>query len=389
MQESPARSLTARHRMKRVLFLFSDTGGGHRSATEAMIEAMELEFPGVFDCDKVDVFREYLPGPLKYAPELYPPMTKFPEGWGFGYKALDGRRRAGMALQMVYPYVRRATQRLFRENPADIIVSVHPLVNTGMLRTMRKSPKPFITVVTDMVTTHAFWYDRRADLVVVPTDDAKQLAIEYGIPEGNVRVVGLPVAERFAVPQASKDELRQQLGWRADLPVILLVGGGDGMGPMARVAKAINEARLNATLVLICGRNEELKHKLEAIDWTLPTHIYGFTHQMPEFMSASDMLVTKAGPGTISEAFIAGLPLVVYARLPGQEDGNVSYVVQQRAGVWAPRPDQVVDAVRRWVNDPVARSEAAAASHRVAKPGAAREIARIIADQVGVYPALN
>ena len=290
---------------------------------------------------------------------------------------------------MLFPYVARAIQRLYRENPSDIIVSVHPLVNTGMLRTMKKSPTPFMTVVTDMVTTHAFWFDRRADLVVVPTEEAHEVAVEYGIPAGNVRIVGLPVAERFRVPPPDPLAFRDQQGWRRDLPVILVVGGGDGMGPMGAVVKAINEARLDATLVAICGRNEELRERLENLDWNMPHHLYGFTRQMPEFMAASDMLVTKAGPGTISEGFIAGLPLVLYARLPGQEDGNVAYVVEKRAGVWAPRPHQVVEAVSRWVNEPAALATAAEASRRVAKPDAARQIARIIADRAGVHSSLR
>ena len=370
---------------KRVLFLFSDTGGGHRSATNAMIEAMGLEFPDTFDCKMVDVFRDYLPAPLRYAPEIYPPMTKFPETWAISYRTTDGKRRSRAVIRLLFPYVARSIRRLYRENPADIIVSVHPLVNTAMLRTMKKHPTPFMTVVTDMVTTHAFWFDRRADLVVVPTDEAREVAIEYGIPAGNVRVVGLPTAERFRVPPADPMAFRDAEGWRRDLPVILVVGGGDGMGPMEAVVKAINEAELNATLVAICGRNEALQERLRALPWTMPHHIYGFTSQMPEFMAASDMLVTKAGPGTISEGFIAGLPLVIYSRLPGQEDGNVQYVVDQKAGVWAPRPHQVVEAVRRWVNDPAARQAASEASRRVAKPNAARQIAQVIADRVGVF----
>ncbi len=374
---------------KRVLFLFSDTGGGHRSATLAMIEALALEFPGTFDTKMIDVFRDYLPAPLRYAPEIYPPMTKFPETWAISYRATDGKRRSRALIRAVFPYVARGIRRLYRENPADIIVSVHPLANTGVLRTMKKSPTPFMTVVTDMVTTHAFWFDRRADLVVVPTEEAREVAVEFGIPAGNLRVVGLPVAERFRVPPADPLAFRDQEGWSRDLPVILVVGGGDGMGPMEAVVKAINEAKLKATLVAICGRNEQLKERLKNLDWTMPHHIYGFTKQMPEFMAASDMLVTKAGPGTISEGFIAGLPLVLYARLPGQEDGNVQYVVKKHAGVWAPRPHQVVEAVREWVNDPAALSAAAGAAERVAKPDAARQIARIIADRAGVYAPLN
>ncbi len=376
---------TAESPKKRVLFLFSDTGGGHRSATNALIEALHLEFPDTFDCSMVDVFREYLPAPLRYAPEMYIPMAKYPQTWAAGYKAFDGKRRSRALIHSLYPYVHRHTAKLYRENPADIIVSVHPLVNTGILRTMRKHPTPFITVVTDMVSTHAFWYDRRADIVVVPTEEAREKAVEYGIAEGNVRVVGLPVAERFRVPPADPMAFRDKMGWRRDLPVILLVGGGDGMGPMARVAKGINEAGLNATLVAICGRNEALREKLESLSWKMPHHLYGFTTEMPDFMAASDILVTKGGPGTISEGFIAGLPLVIYARLPGQEEGNVEYVVAKKAGVWAPKVSQVVDAVRRFVNDPAAREKASQASKRVAKPDSAREIARIIANRVGVY----
>ncbi|MGC3994946.1 MAG: glycosyltransferase [Propionicimonas sp.] len=369
---------------KRILFLFSDTGGGHRSATEAMIEALEDEFPGRFDTRMVDFFRDYYPSPLRFAPEIYPPMSRLPQAWGFTFKAFDTRGRAKAVTQISYPYVRRGARRLLHENPADLIVSVHPLVNTHLMRAMRHSPRPFITVVTDLVTAHALWYDRRADLVVVPTEEARQNAIGFGIAEGNLRVIGLPVAGRFSDPQGDRDEWRRRMGWRTDLPVILLVGGGDGMGPLKRVAKAINDARLDATLVVVCGRNAELKADLEAVDWKMPAHIYGFTTEMPQFMAASDMLVTKAGPGTISEAFISGLPLALYARLPGQEDGNVRYVEHLQAGVWTPRPREVVDAVRRWVEDPDARAAASAASRRAAKPEAARQIARLIADQVGI-----
>lgn len=384
MSEPPAGPSEPSQPKKRILFLFSDTGGGHRSATEAMIEALELEFPGRFDAHKVDFFRDYYPRPLRFAPEIYPPISRLPQAWGFSFKVSDGKGRTKVVSELAYPYLRRAAQRLIKENPADLIVSVHPLVNTTLMRAMRLSPRPFVTVVTDMVSTHAFWFDRRADLVVVPTEQAKVKAIGYGIPEGNLRVIGLPVADRFTQPLADRTAWREQHGWRADLPVILLVGGGDGMGPLKRVAKAINDARLQATLVVVCGRNVELRKELEQINWRMPVHLYGFTTDMPQFMGAADMLVTKAGPGTISEAFISGLPLVLYARLPGQEDGNVSYVVNERAGVWAPRPREVVDAVRRWVEDPEARARAAAASSRVSKPRAAREIARLIADQVGV-----
>jgi 1,2-diacylglycerol 3-beta-galactosyltransferase len=100
---------------------------------------------------------------------------------------------------------------------------------------------------------------------------------------------------------------------------------------------------------------------------------------MPDFMCAADVLVTKAGPGTISEALIAGLPMVLYSRLPGQEDGNISYIVSEGAGVWAPQPEQLVQALRSWLSNPGQHAQAVSACKRLARPQAARQIARILA----------
>ncbi len=368
---------------KRILFLFSDTGGGHRAATEAMIESLELAYPGRFDCTMVDFLRAYYPSPFRYAPELYPPMSKI-GAWTLTYRTFNGRGRANALNGLSYPVIRRGMHRLLHDHPADLIVSVHPLANTALARTMRKHPTPFITVVTDMVSTHAFWFDRHADLIVVPTDLARERAIHFGIPAGNLRVLGLPVAERFTAQKTDVAAWRTAMGWEQDRPIALLVGGGDGMGPLKRVAKAINEARLPLSLVVICGRNADLKADLEKINWNIPVHLYGFTHEMPQFMAASDILITKAGPGTICEGFISGLPIVLYSRIPGQEDGNVDYVVNAGAGVWAPRPREVVDALTTWTLDPATRQRAAEVSRVLARPTASHDIARLIAAQVGV-----
>ncbi len=156
------------------------------------------------------------------------------------------------------------------------------------------------------------------------------------------------------------------------------------MGPLESIAVQIARARLPAALVVVGGRNRALRERLERYDWPIPTRIYGFVHEMPEFMHAADILVTKAGPGTISEAFNAGLPLILYSRLPGQEEGNVSYVVSEGAGVWAPEPVQVVAALKDWLVHPDRRAQAAAASRRLSRPDAARTIARILVEQVNI-----
>ena len=367
-----------------LLFLFSDTGGGHRSAAEAIIEAIKLEYGDRLTHQMVDIFKEVAPRPLDRMPNWYPYMVRLPEVWGLGYRLSNGRRRANLIANSAWPYVRMAMRNVVRRYPSDLIVSLHPLANVPFLRALGPVRPPFVTVVTDLVTTHAMWYHHGVDLCLVPTEEAARRAFHCRLRPEQVRVVGLPVADRFCQPAGDRAALRQRLGWPPDRPLVILVGGGEGMGPLEKTALAIAEANLPIALAVICGRNQGLKARLEARQWPMPTFVYGFVREMPDFMRAADVLVTKAGPGTVIEALNAGLPMILYSRLPGQEDGNVSFVTSTGVGVWAPRTDEIVGALRSWIMEPALREQAAATCRRLARPQAAREIACILAEMVGV-----
>jgi 1,2-diacylglycerol 3-beta-galactosyltransferase len=284
----------------------------------------------------------------------------------------------------MWPVAMRAARQLVRGHPADIIVSVHPFSNTFALRALGREHPPFITVVTDMVTTHALWFDQRADLILVPTETARQRAMSYQMSPEKLRVVGLPVADRYSAPLKDKRLLREALGWPKDKPIVLMVGGGDGMGPLGKVARAVDESGLDIGLVIVTGRNQRLKANLEKQSWENPTLIYGFTREMPDFMRAADYIVTKAGPGTIAEALNAQLPIILYSKLPGQEDGNVTFVEEEGAGVWAPKPYLVVRALTRWISRPYERARIVENCKRVARPDSARLIARAIGMKLGL-----
>lgn len=365
-----------------VLFLFSDTGGGHRSAAEAIIEAIDLDFPNHISTEMVDFFKGYAPPPFDLAPDLYPTITKVPDVWEFGYRLSDEPRCTRIFYDLMWPYIRPRLLKLFHDHPCDLLVTVHPVPVFPISRALTLGFPPFITVVTDMISTHTWWFNRRTNFVLVPTEIARQRGIANGLSPDQIRVVGLPVAQRFCMPLISSQSFRAQMGWPQDLPIILLIGGGDGMGPLAKVARAISDARLEAALIVVTGRNHKLKVQLEAEEWSLPTFIYGFVHEMPNFMHCADILLTKAGPGTISEAFIAGLPMILYSRLPGQEDGNVSYVVSEGAGIWAPRPENVIEVLRDWLNHPEKREKVATNCSRLAKPDASHLVARTIMEQL-------
>jgi 1,2-diacylglycerol 3-beta-galactosyltransferase len=367
-----------------ILFLFSDTGGGHRAAADAIIEALNLEFGDAITTEMVDFLKDYAPQPYNQLPRFYPEMVRIPELWGVGYRISDGRPQARIMTSTLWPIVRNAARRLIREHPADLLVSVHPLGNSFFLKALGRNRPPFITVVTDMVSTHALWYDQRADLILVPTRMARERAIQYHMQPEKVRVAGQPISERHCQVGYDKPSLRKQFGWPVDKFTALMVGGGDGMGPLAEMAHAIDESGLDVSLIIVAGRNTRLKAELESTKWENPTFIYGFTGDMPDFMRAADAIVTKAGPGTIAEALVAGLPIILYSKLPGQEDGNVIYVEERGVGVWAPEPLKVVRALTRWICRPAEYAKKVEACHQAARPEASRTIARILGARLGL-----
>jgi 1,2-diacylglycerol 3-beta-galactosyltransferase len=371
-------------RKPHILFLFSDTGGGHRAAMDAIIEALKLEFGDATTVEMVDFLKEYAPPPYNQLPRFYPEMVKLPELWGVGYKISDGRSQARLMTSTFWPIVRRAARRLIREHPADLLVSVHPVANSFCLKALGKQRPPFVTVVTDMVSTHALWFDKRADLILVPTRMARESALENHMAPERVRVAGQPISERHCQASCDKPSLRKKFGWPVDKFTVLMVGGGDGMGPLAETARAIDESGLDLNQVIVTGRNSKLKDYLETLTWENPTFVYGFTQEMPDFMHAADAIVTKAGPGTIAEALAASLPIILYAKLPGQEDGNVTYVENRGVGVWAPEPVKVVRTLTRWVCRKSERNEVVKNCRSAARPDAARVIARALGEKIGL-----
>ncbi len=367
----------------RLLFIYSDTGGGHRSASEAIIEALEARFSGQFRCEMVDLFKEFAPYPFNRLPDMYPGLVRRPRGWKHTYRLIDSPRRVRAVNGAIWPYVRKAAHQLVRRHPADLVISVHPIANAPLIRALQQQPSahrrpPFVVVVTDLVSTHAFWYHRSASLTIVPTEPAATRALDCGLSPQRVKVVGLPVAARFSQATEGSDSIRARLGWPPDRPMVLVLGGGDGLGPIEAAVQAVATSGLRLGLAVVTGRNRELKARLEAGSWPVPTFVYGFIDQMPAFMRAADVLLSKAGPGTISEALSAGLPMVLYSFLPGQEEGNVGYLTGHGAGVWAPEPGDMVAALRRLLEDNGAYQKAVAACRSLARPRAAAEIADIL-----------
>lgn len=378
---------------QKVLFLMSDTGGGHRSAAEAIQAAMERLYPDRYDYRLVDVFRHHTPFPFKYMPEFYPIwVNRSSTSWKIGYVIGDGRRRSKWVLDLSYPFWRPGIQRMFRQYPADVIVCVHSLFNRSALRCLKHSKRnypPFVTVVTDLVSTPAAWYQEDEDLCLVPTQAAYDRGLKMGMRSDQLKVTGLPINPTFVEAVTDKQEARQKLEWDADKLTVLMVSGGAGMGPLFETARAINDKNLDIQLAIIAGHNISLQKRLEGCGWNQPTIVYPFVNYMARLMTAADIIVTKAGPSTIAEACVAGLPMIISGKVPGQEDGNVDHVVDNGAGVYSPSPQLVADSLAEWVNSPRSTLDAYAdAAKKLGRPRAAWDVAEEI-HQITQNPPLH
>lgn len=363
---------------KKVLFIMSDTGGGHRAAAEAIRDAM-IEKYGADNVqgELLDVYRQ-MSYPANKMPDFYPWVINNSQvGWALAYKLTDNPSRARLTSRLTYRFNRSRLRKMVQEHPADVVCCVHSLLGQPSMSayaSLGQRP-PWVTVVTDLVTTPYFWYDKRVDRCLVPSQEAYERGIQCGLTPEQLRVTGLPVHPNFNRRLTDKASARRELGWNPDITTVLMVAGGDGMGPMLETTQAIRAKGLDVQIVVICGRNKALKEKIEAAGYpnVLP---YGFVTNMPQFMAAADVLVTKAGPATISEACIAGLPVILSGRIPGQEDGNVRLVVENDAGAYAPSPELVADTVAQWLTEGrdalQARAERA---RKIARPDAVWEIA--------------
>nr|GMC58632.1 monogalactosyldiacylglycerol synthase 2, chloroplastic-like [Ipomoea batatas] len=278
------------------------------------------------------------------------------------------------------------------EYKPDIIISVHPLMQHIPLLVLKwqglQKKVIFVTVITDLNSCHRTWFHPGVNRLYCPSEEVAKRALLDGLDESQTRVFGLPIRPSFCRAVLSKNELRLELELDPTLPAVLLMGGGEGMGPVKKTAEALEEALFDkehgrpiGQMVVICGRNEALAASLRELEWDIPIKVKGFEKQMEKWMAACDCIITKAGPGTIAEALIRGLPIILNDYIPGQEKGNVPYVVENGAGVFTRSPKETARIVADWfstkTNELKTMSENAL---KLAQPNAVFDIVKDIHD---------
>jgi 1,2-diacylglycerol 3-beta-galactosyltransferase len=379
---------------KRALLLISDTGGGHRSAANAIVAALDERSPK-FETRIEDV-AAHCAFPLTQLGLGYSMALRYaPPVYGALYYATNGRRRYRALVRFCEPLYRERLRDLFLDYRPDVIVSVHPLLNHAALRARDDAHMqhvPVVTVITDLGKVHESWLVPEADAVVVPAREVYQRALSRGVRPARLRLLGHPIHPKFDDVTGSKADLRAQLKLSPATPAVMLMAGGEGGGKLFSTALALARARLPIELVVVCGRNENLEQKLGELSATLPTpmQVLGFTDKIPEYFRAVDLLVTKAGPGTLAEANAAQLPIIVYDYVPGQERGNVDFLRNNGLGLIALQgASKVVAAVRTLISAPERLAAIRENQESVAPRHSSRRIAALITSisETGVIPA--
>jgi 1,2-diacylglycerol 3-beta-galactosyltransferase len=365
--------------LPRVAILTANIGGGHRSVARSLAEAFE----GLAQVIPLYLIDDYAPFPWNAMAATYAPWVNHaPWLWRLAYRFGSSRERVEWAERATFPFVRRQISPPLVTTWPDLVISVHPLQINLPLRVLRSAGNqaPFISVVTDPVTPPVAWFCSDVDLCVVATEPARQAALAHGMEPSKVKVIGLPIRRAFAeIHGRTRSDARAALGIPADLPLVLMTGGAAGIGKLVPAAKAITSqlARQGTSvqMAIIAGNNDALLRRLRSEPWPIPVTVLGFVEDMASWLAATDLLITKAGPTTLAEAACAGVPVLITGFVPGQENGNVSWVEEHNAGVFVPEIAQAAQLVGEWlrIGSPQL-AEMAARARAIAQPEAASQV---------------
>jgi 1,2-diacylglycerol 3-beta-galactosyltransferase len=336
--------------MKRILILTADYGYGHRSAANAVAEAL-YETHGQ-EC-KVEIVNPlddpHAPAFFRENQHDYDKVVReIPELYKLGYQVSEARLVGDLIKSTFTLALFNVLREIIRQKQPDVIVCTY-LFYQGILSTIfaiEKRHIPLLTVVTDLETVQSLWFHPVADLCLVPTQTVYDLAIDAGLPPEKVKITGIPVHPELM--KGDQDSLRQSLGWRSDLFTVLAVGS-KRVEHLYDALRELNHSGLPLQLVVVAGGDNELYRRFQETEWHVETHCYNFVAEMGIFMRAADCLLSKAGGLIVSEALACGLPLILVDIIPGQETGNANHVVSGNAGVLARDPIEVLETVCHWL----------------------------------------
>ncbi|EHG18920.1 hypothetical protein HMPREF9334_02059 [Selenomonas infelix ATCC 43532] len=367
----------------RILILTASIGSGHTRAAEAIRAALAAHpAAATMQVDVVDFMardisiihylmkRIYLLM-LRFVPDLYDVFFRVA-----GKNASGGVVRGAFAQVMVH-----TVGRVIRAYAPDLVIATHPFPEgaAALWRARHGASFTLAALLTDYAL-HAIWLVPGVDVYFVATEAMAEGMAARGFDTHMVHATGIPIAR--ADYGLERSAAQTHAGLAEDLPTILLMGGGLGLGGMDRTLAALEQVKLRLSILVVAGRNAVLEEHARTVARTSRhvIRVFSYTDEIPTLMCAADLLITKPGGLTISEAFAAGLPLLLHDPIPGPETENAVYATRRGASVWLHPGEAMAPAVEEILAHHI--SEMRRAAHDCARADAAQHVAAILMEQL-------
>lgn len=371
---------------KNILVVTASMGSGHNKAANAVAEAIKRKYPA----NKVNII-DFMSTETAYfnslVKDIYLKMLDHtPNVYEFFYKFTSDSTK-GSTIQSVFAHAMKKDMReLINKYQADMVICTHPFpcAAASYLKQTGDINIPLITVMTDFCV-HQFWLYKNIDIYFTANDLLKKEMVNQGLLEERIFSTGIPVGYDFRL-EYNREDLLKKLKLEDDVPVALLMGGGLGLGGVKDALCQLERLKKNIQILVITGANVSLwsemneyaqhsKHKI---------FVWGYSHNIQEFMSVSTFLISKPGALTISEALTRELPMILHDPIPGPEVDNAKFISENGAAVWVKHQDTLDAVVREVLSDATILPKLKANAKNLKKPFAADNIADIVANMLGL-----
>ncbi len=340
---------------KKILIPVVEAGAGHKMPALAVKDAMEKLYPGRFQIDVIDFFKEA--GALnndKSIKGIWDFALAHPFAARFGYSLVElFHVYPGRFINLFLTEMKKKSRAYIHKYQPDIIFSTHyfciPL--SRMARDNLKLPIKVIGFVTDPFDGFYFWADKKADFIIVSSAKAKEMLIKKKVPAEKIKVFSFPVNQKFFDIKRSKEDLIKEYSINTAFKTILTTAGGQGISNIGKYIKKIFQKKLPFNIISVCGRNETLQNELISLkkSGTSPTNLIplGFVNNMNELLSISDMAVAKAGASTTFEALFLNNPIIFTHYAAPNEKPNVDFCVENHVGWYTPKEKEFFEVIDR------------------------------------------
>ncbi|TYP53334.1 MGDG synthase family glycosyltransferase [Thermosediminibacter litoriperuensis] len=337
---------------KKVLILSEKFGAGHERAAIALSKGIKNISPNT-RVRVINFFQFLHPHVSKVTLKMYlNAINMKPEIWGYFYERERNKKRAGLAKKLLRVGMSFFLREILERERPDVIACTHPFPACVASRLKQKGLEtPLAVVITDF-DVHGFWINDHTDAYITADESLLKPMLDFGINPAIIHPTGIPIDPNFDREVIGSDAKRA-LGFREDLPLLLVTGGGLGLTVLDEyTVKQLASAPVQ--LAIICGKNPPLRQALRRVvaENNLDNvRVLGFVGNMWDYMGAADLLITKAGGLTIAEAISKELPVVVYNPLPGQEERNAAFLLKKGVAKKAGNPKELVGLVKELIRN--------------------------------------